>query len=122
MAMKKLDCKKMLKKAVLLAAALMPLSAYCGDTVGTITVISSVAGVPGYENWAFITMTGTNTALPACSTAGNMYVLDLTTNAGKAAYATILAAKMTNSSIRVEGTGTCSVHAASETVRVIRLL
>jgi len=122
MAMKKLDCKKMLKKLVLLAAALVPLSAYCGDTVGTITVISTVTGVSGYENRAFIQMTGTNTALPACSTAGNMYVLDLTTNVGKAAYATILAAKMTNASVRVEGTGTCSLESSAETIRVIRLL
>ena len=118
MATKKFDSRGILKQAVLFAMAAMPLSAYCGNTAGTVTQI--LTG-PTNTNLVFVTTTGTNTALPACSTAGNLDVIDLTSNAGKAAYAAILSAKLTNSTVTMIGTGTCTLDTTSETVSLLQI-
>lgn len=87
--------------------------AEAGNTTGAIALLQlNVA-----NNIALLTFaTGTNSALPACSTAGNRYAVDISTNAGKAIYAGLLTAKMTNSNITAIGTNTCTNDPASENI------
>lgn len=114
MVTRRFNSRKMMMKLVLLATALSPLSAYCGNTTGTVTQIMS--GPTTNPNQVFVTTTGTNTALPACSTAGNRYVFTLQGDAAKAMYAAFLSAKLTNSTITLIGSGTCAIEATSENV------
>ena len=107
-----------MKKYILLAPFFAPLVAFCGNTLGTIGQIQVGTTDP---NLAFITPVGSNASLPSCSTAGNRYAIDLTTNAGKAAYAAALTAKLTNSTITLVGSGTCTLNVTSENLSSIQL-
>jgi hypothetical protein len=88
-----------------------------GVTNATITQV--VAESPnGY--FVYVDLAPTNT--PACGTvtSGNhRYVIDLTTDAGKAMIATVLTAYANKALIDITGTGTCDVWGDTETVYYI---
>ena len=116
MGARKVDIKTVLNGVALVAAVCLPLCAHGGNTSGTVTQI--ITG-PANVNFVYVVTTGSNSALPACSTVGNRYVIDITSNAGKAAYAAVLAAKISNSAITLVGTGTCTLDSNSETVSMV---
>ena len=60
---------------------------------------------PGF---AFVTNSVNATGKPACATQ-NRWAMDLSTNSGKAMYATLIAAKATGSTVYMLGNGSCSI-------------
>jgi hypothetical protein len=108
--------KLVLRKILMLAAILGPSISYCGETTGTVK--STLVG-PAGPNYAFVTLTGVNSSLPACSTVGNRYVIDISTAGGKMAYSKVLLAEAMNSTIHIYGSGTCALYPNSEDVNWI---
>lgn len=90
---------------------LLPFSAYCGNSWGDVT---EVLLLTSYGNLVFVKVSGSNASLPACSTAGNRYVLDTSTNTGKQIFAMLLAAKHAGATITLIGSGTCAQVSNSE--------
>ena len=109
----KYEFKKCLKSFVLISIALLPLAASCGNTTGSVVQLQVFQGT---NNNVYLTTTGVNSSVPACASATGKYVFDISTAPGKAVYSGILAAKLTNNTITVVGSNTCTLDASSENV------
>lgn len=113
----KIRLKKCIYKLATLSLALVPMVGFCGNSTGSITVVQIV---PGTNNNVFVTSTGVNSALPACAAPGGRYVLDISTATGKAAYAALLSAKLTNNVVTLIGTNTCTFDPTAENLSQIQ--
>ena len=58
--------------------------------------------------------------LDACAAPGGRYVLDISTATGKAAYAALLSAKLTNNVVTLIGTNTCTFDPTAENLSQIQ--
>lgn len=76
--------------------------------------IEHVGEFGSYGSLVFFYTTN-HTNAPACNTYRGRWVIDLSTNAGKAKYSFLLAAQVAGKEIVVEGSGTCGIISGTET-------
>jgi hypothetical protein len=113
--MRSADC---LRIVAILLFTFAPRIGHSGDTAGLITELLVSNDFP---DRVLVRLTGSNTALPACSTANNRYVLDSSTNTGKQIYASLLSAVHTGTAVTLLGFDTCSLVSNSESLRALRI-
>ena len=77
--------------------------------------VGSVSPLYVQGNKAFFTA-GTHNEKPACSTVGDEWAIDISSESGKAVYAMLLTAYSLNSEVIVYGTGKCTVWIDREDV------
>lgn len=109
----------MIKKVVFLFTISLSIVAHAGTSEGLITnVIVQQSG-----NAAFF-KAGDQTGAPSCCTltGWNGWALNLQTNGGKSALATILYAQANSKKIRVHGLDDCSIWGDREGVNYIEVL
>ncbi len=94
----------MKKSLIAISLALAHLAAQAAGTA-TGLVVTTAVEKPGF---AFVTNSVNATGKPACATQ-NRWAMDLSTNSGKAMYATLIAAKATGSTVYMLGNGSCSI-------------
>jgi hypothetical protein len=109
----KSEFQNFLKSFVLFSIAFLPLAASCGNTTGSVVQLQVSQGT---NNNVYLITTGVNSSVPACASATGKYVFDISTAPGKAVYAGVLSAKLTNNTITVVGSNTCTLDASSENV------
>ncbi len=111
------------KFVLLLALGLMPLSGYCGTLSGT---IQSILYYNATANFAWIYLNGTTdpATKPACTQYPTRMAIDISTPAGKALLAHLVALKLSSPStaVMLGGTGTCDpIYNSTEVASLVFL-
>ena len=107
---------KQLRFLLAFCLVLCPAVAFSGDGEGLVE-IEYVGNYNGTDKVFFFT--STHVARPACNTFGGRWVLDISTDIGKAQYSLLLAAQTSGKRVRVSGTNSCSQWPDSETATVV---
>ena len=99
-------------------ACALPLVAYAGTVTGTVDILI----VRQSDGLTYVYMNGTPSGKPACATKAYWIIQDENSEAGKKLYALLLAAKASNSEIKIGGAGTCTRWPDGEDIAWIQLL
>lgn len=110
--------KKILVAAMMIASICIGFShsvSAAGQITGTITELLQ----RNSDGIIYLALTGTPTGRPACATSGYWMIANETSDTGKRLFATLLAAKLSNSVIQVIGTGTCTRWVDGEDINYV---
>ena len=87
-----------------------------GTTSGT---VSNIYVNESLGNLAYITISGTKSDGPACSTSGYSYVLSLTNADAPQLFSMLMAARVAGSPVTLVGSGACDLVSTIETLWVV---
>lgn len=107
-----------MKKIIFFCLFLHTTCTFAGEGTGKVT-FNAVGWESGTSHFIFL-YTTTHSNKPACNTYFERWVLDMNRPASEVIYSFLLAAATSGKDVYIEGTGTCSLHADSETVNWVR--
>lgn len=117
-----------MKRALLLPLAFLALSSTAAPPAGsswkdakvTDVTIYTAAG-PAGKGYLVVTFAANGTGTPSCASGyPKNLVIDITTDGGRMAAATVMQATMLGSTVTVSGNGSCSVNPSMETMASIQ--
>jgi hypothetical protein len=94
--------------------ATLSVAANAGNAFGTITSVTAELSASGGAFFVYLSVS--DSSAPTCATQTSAFVLNPTTDIGKAQIATILEAKAAGTPVGIVGNNTCNISGSSEDI------